>query len=78
MIRLKIFVECLQICEPKCKRPLLNPWHDCIKLPRRTYKLSCISKKKSALDLQSDDSASVAWGIEADYALSFASVAFHH
>jgi hypothetical protein len=78
MISPKTFAVCLQVCDAKCKWPLLNPWHDCIRLPCRSYRLRCIPKKKSEFDLQSDDIGIVAWGLEADYAISFAFVAVYH
>jgi hypothetical protein len=78
MISPKTFAVCLQVCDVNCKWPLFNPWHDCIRLPCRYYRLRCIPKKKSEFDLQSDDIGIVAWGLEADYAISFVFVAVYH
>lgn len=57
---------------------LLNPWHDCIRLPRHSDKIRRIPKKKSDFDVTSDDLGDVAWGLEADYAISFAFLAIYH
>jgi hypothetical protein len=78
MIPPKTFAVCLGVCNVECRRSLLNPWHDCVSLPRRSYRLRCIPKKKSEFDIQSDDVDAVAWGLEADYAISFAFMAVYH
>ncbi|KAH7096085.1 hypothetical protein FB567DRAFT_48711 [Paraphoma chrysanthemicola] len=78
MITPKTFAVCLKACDSKCKWRLLNPWHDCIRLPPQTYRLRSIPKKKSEFDVHSDDVGLVAWGLEADYAVSFAYVAVYH
>jgi hypothetical protein len=78
MISPKTFAVCLKVCDVRCKWPLLNPWHDCIRLPCRPHRLRCIPKKKSEFDVHSDDVGTVAWGLEADYAISFVFVAVYH
>ncbi|KAH4262248.1 hypothetical protein HBI70_010630 [Parastagonospora nodorum] len=78
MISPKTFAVCLGVCNTDCKWPLVNPWHDCVRLPSRAHRLRCIPKKKSEFDMQSDDLGTVAWGLEADYALSFVFVAIYH
>ncbi|KAF2130731.1 hypothetical protein P153DRAFT_336557 [Dothidotthia symphoricarpi CBS 119687] len=78
LINPKTFAVCLNACGASCIWPLLNPWHDCVKLPRRCDKLRCIPKKKSEFDVDSEDVEIVAWGLEADYALSFAFLAAYH
>ncbi|KAI4911823.1 hypothetical protein J4E90_006640 [Alternaria incomplexa] len=62
MISPKTFAVCLKACDMNCKWPWLNPWHDC----------------KSEFDIQSDDAIAVAWGLEADHAISFAFMAVYH
>ncbi|KAH7080625.1 hypothetical protein BKA63DRAFT_563300 [Paraphoma chrysanthemicola] len=78
MITPKTFAVCLKACDSKCRWRLLNPWHDCIRLPPQTYRLRSIPKKKSQFDVHSDDVGLVAWGLEADYAISFVYVAVYH
>ncbi|KAH8727556.1 hypothetical protein GQ44DRAFT_703430 [Phaeosphaeriaceae sp. PMI808] len=78
MINPKTFAVCLKVCDDQCTWRLLNPWHDCVTLPRRPHRIRCIPKKKSEFDLQSDDVGLVAWGLEADYAISFAYLAMYH
>jgi len=78
MISPKTFAVCLKACDMNCKWPWLNPWHDCVSLPCRSYRLGCIPKKKSEFDIQSDDAIAVAWGLEADHAISFAFMAVYH
>jgi len=78
MISPKTFAVCLKACDMNCKWPWLNPWHDCVSLPCRSYRLGCIPKKKSEFDIQSDDAVAVAWGLEADHAISFAFMAAYH
>lgn len=78
MISPKIFAVCLKACDMNCKWPWLNPWHDCVSLPCRSYRLGCIPKKKTEFDIQSDDAIAVAWGLEADHAISFAFMAVYH
>ncbi|KAI4670363.1 uncharacterized protein J4E79_000644 [Alternaria viburni] len=63
MISPKTFAVCLKACDMNCKWPWINPWHDC---------------KKSEFDIQSDDAIAVAWGLEADHAISFAFMAVYH
>jgi hypothetical protein len=78
MISPKTFAVCLKACDMNCKWPWLNPWHDCVSLPCRSYRLGCIPKKRSEFDIQSDDAIAVAWGLEADHAISFAFMAVYH
>jgi len=78
MISPKTFAVCLKACDMNCKWPWFNPWHDCVSLPCRSYRLGCIPKKKSEFDIQSDDAIAVAWGLEADHAISFAFMAVYH
>ncbi|KAI4637814.1 hypothetical protein J4E83_000632 [Alternaria metachromatica] len=78
MISPKTFAVCLKACDMNCKWPWLNPWHDCVSLPCRSYRLGCIPKKKSEFDIQSNDAIAVAWGLEADHAISFAFMAVYH
>ncbi|KAI4703158.1 hypothetical protein J4E81_002035 [Alternaria sp. BMP 2799] len=78
MISPKTFAVCLKACDMNCKWPWINPWHDCVSLPCRSYRLGCIPKKKSEFDIQSDDAIAVAWGLEADHAISFAFMAVYH
>jgi len=78
MISPKTFAVCLKACDMNCKWRWLNPWHDCVSLPCRSYRLGCIPKKKSEFDIQSDDAIAVAWGLEADHAISFAFMAVYH
>ncbi|PSN61897.1 hypothetical protein BS50DRAFT_148013 [Corynespora cassiicola Philippines] len=74
----KIFAICLSACNADCKWPMFNPWHDCISLPCRSNKLKCIPKKKSGFDVVSDEIGAIVWGLEADYAMSFAFLAVYH
>jgi hypothetical protein len=79
MIDPKTFAVCLRICAVHCRWRLFNPWHDCIRLPCRDHRIRSIPKKKTEFDVQStDDIGTVAWGLEADYALSFAYMAVYH
>ncbi|CAN9306032.1 unnamed protein product [Alternaria alternata] len=78
MISPKTFAVCLKVCDMNCRWSWLNPWHDCVSLPCRSYRLRCIPKKKSEFDIQSDDAMAVAWGLEAEHAISFAFMAVYH
>jgi hypothetical protein len=78
MISPKTFAVCLKVCDMNCRWSWLNPWHDCVSLPCRSYRLRCVPKKKSEFDIQSDDTMAVAWGLEAEHAISFAFMAVYH
>ena len=75
----KVFAICLKACDTGCLQSKINPWHDCIVLPQRNDRLRCIPKKKSEFKIDSEDLVdAVAWGIEAEYAMSFAFLAIYH
>jgi hypothetical protein len=59
---------------------MLPPWlHDCFQSSPLSDRLKCIPKKKSQFAVQLEqDADDVAWGIEADYALSFLLLTVYH
>ncbi|USP79666.1 hypothetical protein yc1106_06940 [Curvularia clavata] len=75
-----LFAVCLQSCEDDCKWSLLGPWlHDCFQLPPLCDKITCIPKKKSEFPVQCKQILKdTAWGIEAEYTLSFWMLCVYH
>jgi hypothetical protein len=76
----KLFAACLESCDEDCMWSVLGSWlHDCFQLPPLGGRLRCIPKKKSdfAVNTAPDDD-DVAWGIEADYSMSFLIIAIYH
>ena len=56
----KTFSIYLKACGIFCILSKINPWHDCVRLPRRSDRLRCIPKKKTDFDISSDDGGAVA------------------
>lgn len=76
----KLFAVYLESCEEDCWLSIFGPrLHDCYQLSPNRSTLTCIPKKKTVFDIQSKQGINdVAWGMEADYALSFWMVSFYH
>lgn len=75
------FARYLRACNEDCMWSLIcgKRLHDCFFVPPRDYVLSRIPKKKSEFRVDSYEGAiSYAWGIEADYALSFLHLCIYH
>ena len=73
------FKLCLTACSEGCIKRFFVPWHDCYRLPPECRRLSRIPKKKTQFDLISGiGCGEVAFGLEADYNVSFLYVLIYH
>ena len=73
------FKLCLTAYSEDCIKRLFIPWHDCYMLPPECRRLSKIPKKKAQFDLLSSIVyGEVAFGLEADYNVSFLYVLIYH
>lgn len=79
LINQKLFSICLKACDPDCSWSLLPSFlHKCRPLPHNSHKWKRIPRKKSAFNISWSQPGEVAFGIEADYALSFAILFIYH
>ena len=75
----KLFAICLKACDAKCYWSLLPSFlHKCRPLPYNSHKWKRIPRKKGAFNACPCQPEEVAFGIEADYAMSFAVLFVYH
>lgn len=79
LIDRKLFSICLKACDSDCSWSLLPPFlHKCHPLPHNSHRWKRIPSKKGAFNASLSQSGGVAFGIEADCALSFAILFIYH
>jgi hypothetical protein len=79
LIDRRLFSICLKACGPQCPWALLpSCLHKCRSLPYNSHIWKRIPRKESAFSVDQSRSGDVAFGLEADYSLSFAILFMYH
>lgn len=78
LIDCNIFNLLLSECPEVCSWKVFWPWHDCVPAQLATEYLSMIPERKEHFNVLTHTGESVAFGLEADYLLSFWMLATYH